>query len=158
MKPATVHEIKKALATVDPDQLTEMILRLAKFKKDNKELLTYLLFEADDEDAYVSAVKAQMDEYFEDVNHSSIFLTKKTIRKIVRFQTKFIRYSGKKETEIDLRIYFCEKMKSERIPIRRSRVLGNMYASQIKKIKTTMGKLHEDLQYEYEGRLERLTG
>lgn len=153
MKPATVHEIKKALITVEPEQLTAMILRLAKFKKDNKELLTYLLFEADDEDAYVSAVKAQMDEYFEDVNHSSIFLTKKTIRKIVRFQTKFIRYSGKKETEIDLRIYFCEKMKSERIPIRRSRVLGNMYASQIKKIKATMEKLHEDLQYEYENRL-----
>lgn len=153
MKPATVHEIKKALITVEPEQLTAMILRLAKFKKDNKELLTYLLFEADDEDAYISAVKAQMDEYFEDVNHSSIFLTKKTIRKIVRFQTKFIRYSGKKETEIDLRIYFCEKMKSELIPIRRSRVLGNMYASQIKKIKVAMEKLHEDLQYEYENRL-----
>lgn len=153
MKPATVHEIKKALITVEPEQLTEMILRLAKFKKDNKELLTYLLFEADDEDAYVSAVKAQMDEYFEDVNHANIFLIKKTIRKIVRFQTKFIRYSGKKETEIDLRIYFCEKMREERIPIRRSRVLGNMYASQLKKIKAAMGKLHEDLQYEYEGRL-----
>lgn len=153
MKPATVHEIKKALITVEPEQLTGIIMRLAKFKKDNKELLTYLLFEADDEDAYVSAVKAQMDEYFEDVNHANVFLIKKTIRKIVRFQTKFIRYSGKKETEIDLRIHFCEKMKAEKIPIRRSRVLGNMYASQIKKIKAAMEKLHEDLQYEYENRL-----
>ena len=156
MKPATVHEIKKALVAIPPEELGEIILRLAKFKKENKELLTYLLFEADNEDAYVSAVKAQIDEYFEEINKRNVFFIKKSVRKIVRFLNKFVRYSGKKETETGLRLHFCEKMIEHGIPIHRSRVLANMYRSQIKKIDTAMDKLHEDLQYEFKERIAKV--
>ena len=41
MKPATVHQLKRELQTRTPDELLQLCLRLAKFKKENKELLTY---------------------------------------------------------------------------------------------------------------------
>ena len=48
MKAASISEIKTELKGLPPAQLTELCLRLARFKKENKELLTYLLFEAND--------------------------------------------------------------------------------------------------------------
>ena len=57
MKAATIHEIKQELSTVKPVDLVELCLRLGKFKKENKELLTYLLFEAHDEHGYITRCK-----------------------------------------------------------------------------------------------------
>lgn len=51
MKTATIAELKSELGNVPAPQLAELCIRLAKFKKENKELLTYLLFEAYDEEA-----------------------------------------------------------------------------------------------------------
>ena len=42
MKAATVKEIKTELENLSPAALLPLTLRLAKFKKENKELLTYL--------------------------------------------------------------------------------------------------------------------
>ena len=140
----------------DQSRLLEICLRLAKFKKDNKELMTYMLFESDDEEQYIASVKRTMDEMLENINRSSIFFIKKTIRKTIRHMDKYIRYSGKKETEIDIRLHLCEWIREEKIPIRRSRVLTNIYNSQLKKINAAMTKIHEDLQYDYQGRIDKL--
>ena len=56
MKAATIHEIKQELNTTPPAALLDLCLRLAKYKKENKELLTFLLFEAHDEAAYIESV------------------------------------------------------------------------------------------------------
>ena len=48
MKAAKVSEIKKDLKRKTQPELLDLCLHLAKFKKENKELLTYLLYEADD--------------------------------------------------------------------------------------------------------------
>ena len=61
MKAASVSEIKQALKEQKTSQLIELCLRLARFKKENKELLTYLLFEADDLNQYVKNVKDEMN-------------------------------------------------------------------------------------------------
>ena len=45
MKAATINELKQELQNIPPAKVTELCLRLARFKKENKELLTYLLFE-----------------------------------------------------------------------------------------------------------------
>jgi hypothetical protein len=47
-------------------------------------------------------------------------------------------------------------VKDARIPIDTSVVLSNLYNREIEKIKTTLSKLHEDLQYDYKQELERL--
>lgn len=47
------------------------------FQKENKELLTYLLFEAHDTTAYINGVKAEMDSQFESINKSSVYFVKR---------------------------------------------------------------------------------
>ena len=149
MKAATLHELKKELNDLDPSKLSFLCLHLAKYKKDNKELLTYLLFEADDENNFVQSVKSEVDLHFETINRANLYWTKKGIRKALRYMDKFIRYSGNKESEVELRIYYCEKLKEENIPFEKSKVMLNMYNRQIQKIKNALATLHEDLQADY---------
>ena len=151
MKSASVAEIKKELKSLSHTQLLEMCMRLAKYKKDNKEFLTYLIFEADDEQAYISAIKTEMDDLFEEINYSNAYLAKKGLRKILRNLTRYSRYSGTAETTIEILIYFCKKIKKSKIHtfMRSNQVLANLYAQQLKKINKAIGTLHEDLQYDY---------
>jgi predicted nucleotidyltransferase len=156
MKAASVKEIKDELKTRSSKELLELCLRLSRFKKENKELLTYLLFESYDEMAFVESVKRDMDEQFVEVNRKSYYYIRKSIRKILSTTKKYIRYSQKKETEVDLLIYFCLKLKSFKPSINRSAALQNIYIRQIELIKKTLKQLHEDLQFDYEADMEEL--
>ncbi len=158
MKAATVHELKRQLAEVDRVTLIKLILRLARFKKENKELLTYLLFEADDEDTYRRHVKAVLDESLKEVPKRPMYYTKKSLRKVLRTLDKMIRFSGSPETEADLRIHFLRLIHTNQLPISRSRVLVNLYEGQIKKVRKAYARLHEDLQFDFEEELNQVLG
>ncbi|MDD3526892.1 MAG: hypothetical protein PHX39_08070 [Bacteroidales bacterium] len=73
LKPANISQLKHALKSYSPEELMEFCLRMARFKKENKELLTYLLFDADDEPAYILLVKQEVDRQFTEINTSSIY-------------------------------------------------------------------------------------
>ncbi|MFS4417107.1 hypothetical protein [Maribacter sp. 2307ULW6-5] len=156
MKTATVFEIKKELQHRDANTLMQLCLRLSKFKKENKELLTYLLFQADDEEGYVTAVKDDISEAFATMNTDSYFYMKKSVRKILRNAKKHIRYSSKKETEVELLLHFCQELRALRPSIARNTTLQNLYQRQLDFIEKKMGLLHEDLQYDYGLKLEAL--
>ena len=94
MKSATIHEIKQELLTVKPAALVDLCLRLGRFKKENKELLTYLLFEAHDEAGYIRGIKEEIDNHFSEINLSHLYFAKKSLRKIARIINKYSRYSG----------------------------------------------------------------
>ncbi len=156
MKAATVSEIKKELSNRSPKELLELCLRLSKFKKENKELLTYLLFEASNEAGYIESIKSEIDQEFEQINRRSFYFIKKSVRKILRNVKKYIRYSKNKETEVDLLIYFCTKLKNFTPSIKRNITLSNLYHRQIGLIKKTVSSLNEDLQYDYGMELDEL--
>lgn len=156
MKAATVSELKKELKTRSEKELMELVLRLSKFKKENKELLTYLLYEVDNEASYIKSIKAEIDELFETINTSRTFYAKKTIRKILRNIKKYCRYSKKKQTEVELLMYFCVKMKTLPSYLKRVTVVRNIYDRQVVLIKKAIATLHEDLQYDYALELEEL--
>ncbi len=158
MQTATITELKKELRLLPPSEVMDICLRLARFKKDNKELLTYLLFEAKNEDAYIQSIQHELDEEMPNVRSNSIYLTKKSLRKVLRQLDKYIRYSGNKQTEATLRLYFVRKIKETGIPVSRSQVLTNIYQGQLKKIKAAVSKLHEDLQYDFGLELEEVVG
>lgn len=149
MKSASIQEIKQELKSLSPSRLSELCLRLAKFKKDNKELLTYLLFESEDEAAYIANVKKEIDEGFTELPKPNLYLTKKSLRKVLRLTTKQIRYAASPQAEVELLTYFCRKVHDTRIPIRDSQVLNNLYRQQLKKVRATIATLHEDLQYDF---------
>ena len=156
MKAASVNEIKQQLKEVNSTELIELCLRLARFKKENKELLTYLLFEADDLQAYIANVKKQMDEDFSQINISNLYFAKKTLRKILRIANKYIRYTGSKEAEIEILLYYLTNFKGLKISWHKSTALTNLYNAQLKKIKVAIETMHEDLQHDYQRNVDRL--
>lgn len=156
MKIESIVTIKKELQHLSKEELLALTLRLGKFKKENKALLTYLLFEAHDEDGYIASVKSTLDELFEGINSDSYFYMKKTIRKILRQIRIYNRYSLKKTTEVELLLYFCERLNALKPSIHRNTTLSNLYQRQIISIKKKISVLHEDLQYDYNLQLEDL--
>ena len=158
MKAVSVKELKTELSTRPPKELLELCLRLSKFKKENKELLTYLLFESSNETGYIETVKQEIDREFEAINTKSFFYIKKSVRKILRNIKKYVRYSQKKQTEVELLLYFCTKLKRFTPSIKRSITLQNLYKRQLLAIEKSIEKLHEDLQYDYGVELAELEG
>lgn len=156
MKAATVHELKDELQQLPAKELVELCLRLSKFKKENKELLTYLLFEAHDLPAYITLVKQQMDEAFQALNTSQIFLAKKTIRKTLRIANKHIRFTGSKIAEVELLVHFCSLLQNAGINLQKSTAMLNLYQAQLKKVQAALKGLHEDEQYDYKRVVEKL--
>jgi hypothetical protein len=158
MKPVSVRDIKKELEHLTHKEIQELCLRLSRFKKENKELLTYLLFESSNEATYIESVKHYIDNQFELINTKSYFYIRKSVRKILTNTKKFIRYSQHKETEVELLLYFCTKLKDFKPTIKKSPRLQNTYNRQIELIKKVVTTLHEDLQYDYNLTLEVLEG
>ncbi len=149
MKAATVKEIKAELNFRSKSELLELCMRLSKFKKENKELLTYLLYEASDEAAFIKNIKIEIDQDFNLINTKTYYYIKKSVRKILRNVKKYIRYSKKKETEVELLIYFCTELKNMSPSIYDNVSLTNIFNRQISTIKKTVSSLHEDLQFDY---------
>jgi hypothetical protein len=156
MKAASISEIKNELKGEPPARLLELCLQLARYKKENKELLTYLLFEAHDLQTYITTVKEEIDQNFENITTTNLYIAKKNLRKILRTTNKYIRYTGSKVAETELLVYFCKRLKDSKIPIRKSTALINLYNSQLKKIGTAVSTLHEDLQHDYLLELQQL--
>jgi hypothetical protein len=156
VKTASLKELKTELSDMHPSQLVDLCMQLVKYKKENKELLTYLLFEASDETSYVNSVKDQMSELFEDVNRTNLYLAKKTIRKILKTTNKYIKYSGNKQTEVELLLFFCLKLRKTGISMPANTALGNLYLRQYQKLNKALSSLHEDLQYDYEDKIKLL--
>lgn len=155
MNPETLPRIRKELKNYDRDELQEICLKLARFKKENKELLTYLLFESTYEPGYVESIKNTIDLQFEDLDGRRFYQMKKGVRKILRSVKKFIRYSKNKETEIALLIFFCEKI-TDLKPSIKNTTLQKLYEREYEFIEKKIDKLHEDLQLDYMNMLETL--
>lgn len=156
MQTATVHQIKNEIKHLDKVELMELCLKLAKFKKENKELLSYFLFEADDEAHFIETIKNDITTEFEEINQSSSYLIKKSSRRILKDTKKFIRYSKKTATEIELLMHFCQELGQFKRALEQNIVLGNMYRTQVKTIQKRIATIHEDLQYDYQGGFEKL--
>lgn len=149
MKAASISEIKAALKGASPAEISELCLRLARYKKENKELLSFLLFEASDLERYLANVKDEADELFTEMSTANLFWAKKTIRKILRILNRHIKYTGSKTAEAELLLHFCKKIKQSKIKFAKSPALLKLYNNQLKKIDAAVGTMHEDLQHDY---------
>jgi hypothetical protein len=156
MQTASISEIKKELQTLQAAQLVELCTKIAKYKKDNKEFLNYLLFQTNNEAAFTTNIKTEMTDLFEDINRTNLYFAKKTIRKILRIANKNAKYSAKATTNIELLVHFCRELNNTGIEFRKSTVLYNLYKAQLKKINESLSTLHEDLQYDYQKEINLL--
>ncbi len=156
MKATSLSEIKKELKEVSPVELVDLCLRLARHKKENKELITYLLFEAHNQEQYIKNVKEEIDNAFSQINISNLYLAKKSLRKILRTSNKFIRFAASKATEVEILLHYCTNFKGLKKIWSKSTALTNLYNSQLKKIESSVAAMHEDLQHDYLNELQRL--
>ncbi len=158
MKAASLSTLKKELQELPQKQLVELCLTLSKYKKDNKEFLDYLLFEAHDKPNFILEVKKEIDEHFIELKHqANLYYVKKSLRKLLRIITKYSKYIADKGLSAEMHLYFCEKLKSSGIPYHKSQLLVNMYDQEIKKITVLISGLHEDLQQDYINDLNKIT-
>jgi hypothetical protein len=157
MKVESSHIIKKQLLNLEPVALTELCLRLMKYKKENKELVSYYLFNKGDEAEYVEMVNNELTELFEMIPRNGKYKEVKQIRKILRIANKQIKYSGLATTQVEVLIHFCKLLKPK-VKSLQMLALDNMYIQQLKKINIAMTKMHEDLQYDYLKQLSALEG
>src|SRR4051794_2565945 len=127
MKTANISDLKQQLATLPPKTLLDLCLRLARFKKENKELLTYLLFEAGDENGYLESVKNEINDEFWNLPRGNMYFIKKGLRKILRSISKYSKHMGKKEAEAEMRIHFCKNLNNSGIRFRTNKALSNLY-------------------------------
>ena len=141
---------------MDAKDLVEICLRLSRYKKENKELLTFLLFESNDLQSYVKSVNEEVDEIFASVNTVSVYFAKKGIRKALRIANKYIRYAGDKTVEMEVLLHYCTNFKGLKLSWQKSTLLSNIFNAQLKKIDAALNTMHEDLQYDYRRKFERL--
>ncbi|PKP25759.1 MAG: hypothetical protein CVU03_06305 [Bacteroidetes bacterium HGW-Bacteroidetes-2] len=154
MKTATITQLKKELQYRSTEELLKLCLRLSKFKKENKELLTYLLFEADNEMEYITGVKLEIDSQFKEINTGNYYWIRKSVRKLLKSLKKYIRYSLKTETEVELLLYFCTQLKDFTPSISQDKSLQNIQNRQLAYLKNKINTLHEDLQFDYRIQME----
>lgn len=143
-----LQHIKKELQHLSAEQVTELTLRLARHKKENKELLAYLLFEAHDEPAFIEKAKGEVGFMFSQLPTHS-YLAAKSMRKILRLIGKYIKFMASKGAEIDLLINFCNNYLQYADRRSSYKPLRLILIRQIEKIRGLIQKLHEDLQFDY---------
>ncbi len=156
MKAATAKELRDELKDKTTAELQQIVLRLSRFKKENKELLTYLLFEAHHEEDYIETIKSHIDTQLLAINTTNGYYAKKGIRRILKETKKYIRYSGSKETEVALLIHYCRSLQESHPQLMSNRIIRDIIKRQIILIKVRISTLHEDLQYDYEQELNNI--
>ncbi|WP_374950666.1 hypothetical protein [Mucilaginibacter sp.] len=143
-----LQQIKKELQHLPQEQLAELCLRLVRYKKENKELLAYQLFEAHNEQDFIESVKAEAGFMFSQLPPQSYF-TAKGLRKILKMLTKYTKFIGTKPAEIELLLNFCQNYLQYVIKQTSYKPIRLILTRQLDKIKVSIGKLHEDLQFDY---------
>lgn len=156
MNSASIDEIKKELKQLPPKKVLELTLRLARFKKENKELLTYLLFESHDEAGYIKILQADIDEKFTTIDPSPASKAKKEYRKILRNINRQIKYIGTKDAAVELLLHFTMNLKQKEQNLHPR--LQTMFHQQLTKAEKLLPLIEDDLQFDYRQKIDALRG
>ncbi len=156
MKASSLNDIKRELEYKDSKELFSYCMKLAKFRKENKEFLAFLLFEESDMATYIENIKNETTRHFEEINFSNVYFIKKSLRKILRYADKHVKFVSSKQAEAEIRIHFCNCIIDYSLPLYTSRQLMNLYEGQLGKINSVLSALHPDLQYDLGRALKKL--
>lgn len=145
MQPASIETIKSELKQLPPKEVLDLLLRLVRFKKENKELLTYLLFESSDEDGYVEQIKREIREELEKIDGLPAYQYKKQFRKIQRMINKPVKFMGSKNSAIELYMYMIRVIKEKKKTIFIRAFLDKTLRQYINKVEKLLPALEADL-------------
>lgn len=143
-----LQDIKKEVQHLSAEQLSDLCLRLARYKKENKELLAYLLFEAHNEAAFIEQVKAEIGFAMSQLSSHS-YQAAKSVRKVLRLISKYVKFMASKPAEIELLLSFCYNYLQYINRNTSYKPMRMIFIRQVQKIAASINKLHEDLQFDY---------
>jgi hypothetical protein len=151
MQASSVDTLKAELKTLPPKKVLELLLRLTRFKKENKELLTYLLFESHNIQGYIEQIKMEITEAFEELDNSRAY--KKGFRKIQRMINKPIKYMGNRMATVELYLFMAEKIKEQKKSLFTRSFLDKTLHQYIGKIEKLLPLVDEDLRHDVKRQL-----
>ncbi len=155
MKATATKQIKEELKSLSQKEVVELCLRLARFRKENKELLSYILFDSGDKQGYIDTIKHEISDAFASLPSNRYFI-KKGLRSMLKDIAKYSRYTGEKEAEAELRLHFCRTMKLYGMASHKHQATMNIYTSQLDKIQSLIPQLLDDLQFDFQKGLNEL--
>jgi len=148
MEQEKLIKLKKELSGYSVTELTDICLRLAKYKKENKELLQYLIYDAQDPMEYAEKVKLFLSEEFKNMQKHYYYNTK-SMRKILRLISRYAKYTASKQVEMELTLWFCSNFLTFADLKTTHKPLQGLLRRQLDKITKLLPRLHEDLQFDY---------
>jgi hypothetical protein len=80
---------------------------------------------------------------------SQSYFTAKGLRKILKMLTKYTKFIGSKPAEVELLLNFCQNYLQYVLKQTSYKPIRLIFTRQMDKVRATIGKLHEDLQFDY---------
>lgn len=157
MKFPTLAQLKKELSYLNEKELIDLVTDLSKFSRDNKSYLFFKLNEKDNPRLYLEMVQEELEADFLMARGDHSYYAKKAAQKLRRKMNKLLKLSKVKTDQIEVLLFFCEKLREYGFLRHRNPVLDNLYQMQLGKAVKLISGLHEDLQFDYEARVEELT-
>ncbi|HPI54577.1 MAG TPA: hypothetical protein PLU10_07770 [Chitinophagaceae bacterium] len=146
--------IRKEMSSLSHKEISELCIRLIRYKKENKELADYFLFEKHQEHSYLLSAKSEIQSLFGNIQTLQPYLVKKSIRKIIRLAERYSKYAANPIIFLELYLEIMQQMREHFPQWNQLEPLVKIAQSLEKKSMRLLPKLHEDLQFDYNARLE----
>jgi hypothetical protein len=157
MHSATIDTIKTELKQLPPRQLLDLLLRLARFKKENKELLTYILFESANESEYIEQVKKEIAEEMVEIDGLPAYQYKKQFRKLQRKINKPVKYIGSKSATAELYLHMFRMISEKKKTTYLAPFLEKAMQQYIVKIEKLLPGIEDDLAADLRKQLKQIS-
>ncbi|PZX56923.1 hypothetical protein LV84_02052 [Algoriphagus ratkowskyi] len=157
MKIPSLAQLKKELSYLNEKELIDLLIDLSKFSRDNKSYLFFKLNEKDNPGLYLEMVQEELEADFQVARGDHSYYAKKAAQKLRRKMNKLLKLSKVKTDQIEVLLFFCEKLRQYGFLKHRNQVLDKLYQMQLAKAVKLISVLHEDLQFDYEGRVDDLS-
>jgi hypothetical protein len=144
-----LSDLKKELSELSKPDLIKLCLRVAKLKRENKELLAYLIFDSDDPLFYAQKLKPEIKEVFEQPFQHGYHFTK-SLRKTTRLITKYYRFTSNKQGETELLLYLVDQFHLSWRYEYRYQALGKVIFRCLEKAQANLKKIDEDFRADFE--------
>lgn len=150
-----LSDLKKELLVLSKPELIQLCLRVAKLKRENKELLAYLIYDVEDPLFYAEKLKPELKEVFEQPFQHAYYLTK-SIRKVMRLIAKYYRFTSNKQGETELLIYLVDEFHKSWRNEYRYQALGKVIFRCLEKAESNLKKIDEDFRADFEEPIAQL--
>ena len=148
MDKCSIASIRKELKNLEREELVLVCLRLARYKKDNKELVSFLVFQRNEEE-FILEVKTEIHFEFTGLKLLSAFQQKKILQKSIRKINKYSKFCLSKTFDLVMFMFICQSLRDSGISLYSHTFAGTIYKKILLKASKIHSTLHEEIQGDF---------